>query len=282
MFRKISVICAVLLASSAISGCDSGTYSAEKRFWHASKDLNKLLQAPDKASPVEYQKIIDKFREITIRYPMWPNSAQAQFSIGQLYAMQGSVAKARDEFLVILKEHPENADLCSRALYMVAITYEAGDDTPKAIEALNRIMSDYPDTGTALQVPVHIAEYYKLKGKNDEASTAYAVAIDKYKKYISDNSKTYGALVTIDLLVTCFADQGKWAEALEYLDSVAAAHGDTLLAPKALFVAGAVYEQKTNQPDKAAANYRLIMEKYSNTPFAKLAEKQLEAINKSK
>ncbi|MFA5317223.1 MAG: tetratricopeptide repeat protein [Dehalococcoidales bacterium] len=282
MFRKLSVICAVVLVSAALGGCDSGTYSAEKRFWNASKDLNALLKAPDKASPVDYQKIIDKFREITIRYPMWPNSSQAQFNIGQLYAMQGSLAKSREEFLAIPKDYPDNKDLSSRALYMVALTYESADDWSNALETLNKITSGYPDTGTALQVPVHIAEYLKLKGRNDEASAAYVAALDKYKKYITDDPKTYGALVAIDLIVTCYADQGKWDEALDYLNSLIAAHEDKLVAPKALFVAGAIYEQKTNQPDKAIQNYRRILEKYSNTPFAKLAGNQLEALSKSK
>lgn len=272
----------MILSAIYLGGCDSGTYSAEKRFWQASKEFNVLLKAAEKASSVDYQKIIDKFREITIRYPMWPNSAQAQFNIGQLYAMQGTLAKSRDEFLLILKDYPDNKDLCSRALYMVAMTYEQADDWPKALESLNGIMSGYPDTGTAMQVPVHIAEYLKVKGKNDEASAAYASAIEKYKKYISDNPKTYGALVTIDLITTCYADQGKWNEALEYMEALVSGHEDLLLAPKALFVAGAIYEQKMDQPDKAIQNYRRILEKYPKTPFAQPAGKQIEALSKSK
>lgn len=282
MLKKALFLCVAVLSAVSFSGCDSGIYSAEKRFWQASKEFNALLKAKEKPSSVDCQKVIDKFREITIRYPMWPNSAQAQFSIGQLYAMQGSLAKGRDEFLLILKDYPDNKDLCSRALFMVAMTYEQAEDLPKALESLNKVMSDYPDTGTAMQVPVHIAEYYKVKGKNDEASAAYVSAIEKYKKYISDNPKTYGALVTIDLITTCYADQGKWDEALEYMESLVSGHEDSLLAPKALFVSGAIYEQKMNQPERAILNYRRIMEKYPKTPFAQLAEKQIEALNKSK
>ncbi len=282
MFRAAGLLFSVFLFAACLNGCDSTRYSAEKRFWHASRDFNKLLKSPEAASPVDYQRIIDKFREITIRYPMWPNSAQAQFNIGQLYAMQGNMAKGRDEFYAILKDYPENKDMCARALFMVALAYEKGDDWPKALEALNKITSDYPDTGIALQIPVHIAEYYKIRGKNEEASAAYASAIEKYRSVISKEPNTYAALAAVDLIVSCYADQEKWNEAVDYLGSLASSYGDLVLASKALFVEAAIYEQKLNMPDKAESNYKKIIDKYGNTPFAKPAENQLAALKKKK
>jgi len=272
----------VFIAVLIINGCDSGTYSAEKRFWHASKAYNKLIKAPEKATQVDYRKVIDSFREITIRYPMWLNSAQAQFNIGQLYAMQENLSKAKDEFGVILKDYSGNVDMCARSLFMTALIHEREDSWPKAREALDKITGSYPDTGTAFQVPIHIAEYYKIKGRNAEAEAAYAAALDKYKKVIKDNPKTYGAVITVDLIVTCYVDQEKWNEALDYLSGLVNDYSDTLLAPKAMFIKGAIYEQKLSRPDKARELYREIMQKYSKTPFAKAAQKQIEDLDKPK
>ncbi len=280
MPRTAGFLCAVFLFAACLGGCDSTRYSAEKRFWHASRDYNKLLKSQDTASAVDYQRVIDKFREITIRYPMWPNSAQAQFNIAQLYAMQGNMAKGKDEFYVILKDYPENKDMCARALFMIALAYEMGDDWPKALEELNRITVDYPETGIALQVPVHIAEYYKIKGKNEEASAAYSAAIEKYRNVISKEPNTYAALAAVDFIVSCYADQEKWNDAVDYLGSLASSYEDLVLAPKALFVEAAIYEQKLNMPDKAEINYKKIIEKYGNTPFAKPAKDQLAALKK--
>jgi len=282
MFKAAGYLCAVFLLTACLGGCDSTRYSAEKRFWHASRDYNKLLRSQDAVSPVDYQRVIDKFREITIRYPMWPNSAQAQFNIGQLYAMQGNLSKGRDEFYVILKDYPENKDMCAKALFMIAMSYEKGDDWPKALEAFNKITSGYPETGSALQVPVHIAEYYKLKGKNEEASAAYSAAIEKYRNVISKDPNTYAALAALALAVTCYAAQEKWNEAVDYLDSLVSSYGNLAIAPKALFVESIIYEQKLNMPDKAEINYKNIIEKYSDTPFAKLAENQLTVLKKTK
>ena len=282
MSKKAVFISLVFFAAAVLNGCDSGTYSAEKRFWHASRDFNQLMKAPDKATAVDYQKIIDSFREITIRYPMWPSSAQAQFNIGQLYAMQGNFSKARDEFQLILKDYQSNVDMCSRGLFAVALVYEREDNWPKAKEALDRIEKDYPETGTAVQVPLHIAEYYKVKGKNAEADAAYLAALDKYKNLIKNNSKTYGALVTVELVLSCYTDQEKWSEAVDYLGSLAVDYPETLLAPKAKFIQAAIYEQKLNQPEKSRELYDEIIKKYSKTPFADTAKQQLERMNKAK
>ena len=282
MLKKIVYMLLVFAVALILNGCDSGAYSAEKRFWHASKAYNKLMKASEKATQVDYQKVIDSFREITIRYPMWLNSAQAQFNIGQLYAMQGNLSKAKDEFGVILKDHSGNVDMCARGLFMIALIHEREDNWPKAREALDKITDSYPDTDTAFQVPIHIAEYYKIKGRNAEAEAAYSAALDKYKKAIKDNPKTYGAIVTVDLIVTCYVDQEKWNEALDYLSGLVSDYSDTLLAPKAMFIKGAIYEQKLSQPDKARELYREIMQKYSKTPFAKAAQQQIEGLNKPK
>ena len=276
---SIFLVFAVLLI---LNGCDSGIYSAEKRFWHASKAYNQLLKTAEKATTVDYQKVIDSFREITIRYPMWPNSAQAQFNIGQLYAMQGNLSKAKDEFGVISKGYPANVDMCAKGLFMIALICEREDDWPKAKETLDKITDSYPSSGTAFQVPIHIAEYYKIKGQNAEAEAAYAAALDKYKKIIKDNPKTYGAIMTVDLIVTCYVDQERWNEALDYLSGLVSDYSDTPLAPKGLFIKGAIYEQKFNQPDKARELYREVIQKYPKTPFAKAAQQQIESLSKPK
>jgi len=269
------LVVAVLLS---LTGCDSGTYSAEKRFWHASKEYSQLLKMSEKATPVDYQKVIDSFREITIRYPLWPNSSQAQFNIGQLYAMQGNLSKAKDEFAVILKDYPESVEICARSLFMTALIYEKEDNWARAKESLDKITDSYPNSGTALQVPIHIAEYYKIKKQSAEAEAAYAEALDKYKKFIKENPKTYEAVGILDLIVACYVDQEKWNEALVYLDSLVEGYSDTLLAPKALFIESSIYEQKLNNPEKARELYRQIISKYPKTPFAQIAQGQVNKL----
>jgi len=283
LLRFLLLAIAVLLP---LAGCDSGIYSAEKRFWHASRQYDSLMEkikdAPDAASAQDYQVLVDAFRQITIRYPDWANSARAQFYIGQLYAIQNNLPKAREEFGVILKEYPTNTDICATSLFTIAVIYEKEDNWEKAKEALDKVVKDYPDSGTAFQVPLYEAEHYKAKGQTAEADAAYAAAIDKYKKIISDSPKTYGALMAVDFAVACYADREKWTEAIEYLAALTRDYPDTLVAPKALFVTGAIYQDKLKQPEKALEYYNQIKDKYAKSIFAKPAQQLIDLINKPK
>lgn len=265
-----------------IAGCDSGNYSAEKRFWRASKEFNRLMQNLENATPQDYQKAIDLFREITIRYPLWPNSSRAQFHIGQLYVVQNNLPQARSEFEVILKEYPTNVDLCATALFTTGAIHERENNWDKAMETFNKLTSDYPTTYSALQVPLYIAQHYKNKGQAAETDAAYAAALDKYQKIIKDNSKTFGAVLAEDFAVACYANQKKWSEAVDYLDSLIRDYPDTLLAPKSLFTAGLIYQSQLNDSQKALEYYRKLIDKYPKSYLVKPAEKQIELINKPK
>ncbi|MBM3254109.1 MAG: tetratricopeptide repeat protein [Candidatus Omnitrophica bacterium] len=265
-----------------LTGCDTGIYSAEKRYWHASRKFNMLMQNLKNAKSQDYQTVIDAFREIPIRYPSWANSPKAQFNIGQLYAIQNNFPKARAEFEVILKEYPSNIDICATALFSIAAIYEKEEKQEKAIDTLNKLMSNYPNTYSALQAPLYIAQHYKNKAQAQEASVAYAAALKKYQKIIKDNPKTLGAVLAEDLAIACYADQGEWYEAIDYLDSLVRDYPDVPLAPKALFTIGLIYQDQLKQPQNALESYRKLINKYPQNPLVKPAEKQIELINKPK
>ncbi len=273
--RIVSLFLAIAIILS-LAGCDAGIYSAEKRFWRASKAFNRLMQDLEKAEAEDYQKVVDAFREITIRYPMWPNSPRAQFHIAQLYAVQNNLPQARAEFEVILKEYPTNADICATALFTIGVIYEKENNWEKTKESFNKLVSDYPNTYSAYQVPLYMAQYYKNKGQAAEA--AYAAALEKYQNIIKGNPKTFGAVVAVDFLVACYADQQKWNEAVAYLESLVNDYSDTALAPKALFTIGLIYQNQLNEPQKALEYYRKLIDKYPNNFLVKPAEKQIEQI----
>lgn len=284
-FRVLTnYICIFLSAALLISlaGCDAGVYSAEKRFWRASKAFNRLMQDLEKAEPEDYQKVVDDFREITIRYPMWSNSPRAQFHIAQLYAVQNNLPQARAEFEVILKDYPTNTDICATALFTIGVIYEKEDNWEKAKETFNKLASDYPNTYSAYQVPLYIAQYYKNKGQTADADAAYAAALERYQQIIKEHPKTFGAVIAGDFAVACYADQKKWEEAIAYLESLVSDYSDSQLAPKSLFTIGLIYQNQLNESQKALEYYRKLIDKYPKNFLVEPAEKQIESINKPK
>jgi len=55
-----------------------------------------------------------------------------------------------------------------------------------------------------------------------------------------------------------------------------------LVATKALFVTGAIYQDKLKQPEKALGYYQQIVDNYSKSVFAKSARQLIDLINKPK
>lgn len=279
--KYLAAVLAIILFFS-LSGCDGGIYSAEKRFWRALLKYNRLTQNVKEATHQDYHELINAFREITIRYPQWDNSAKAQLYIAQLYAVQNNLSKSRDEFGVILREYPDNQDICATALFNIAALYDKENDWEKARGFLDRVEKEYPDSGSAFQVPLYIAEHYKKKSEVFEMDAAYSAALDKYQQIIRKNPKTYGALMAVDFAVSCYGGRDKWEEAITYLSTLSNDYPDTLLAPKALFATGAIYQEKLGQSQRALGYYRQITEKYPNTNFAKSALQLMEKVNKVK
>lgn len=261
-----------------ISSCDSGTYSAEKRYWHASRAFNRLMQNLESATSEDYQKVIDTFREITIRYPLWSNTPRAQFHIAQLYAAQNNLPKARAEFETVLKEYPTNEDVCATALFYIGVIYEKEGKWEMALENFSKLTRDYPGVYSALQAPLYVAQHYKNKGQVAEAEAAYSSALAGYQKIIRDNPERFGAVVAEDFALACFVDQRKWNEAVGFLEGLARDYPDTFLAPKSLFSIGLIYQDQLNEPQKAVEYYRKLIDKYPSSFLVKPAEKQIEQI----
>lgn len=278
--QLISFLAIAILFS--IAGCDAGAYSAEKRFWNASREFDRLMRNVERARPEDYQKVIDAFRDITVRYPTWENSARAQFNIGQIYAIQNNFPQARAEFGVILEEYPVNVDICATALFATATIYEREDSWDKAKETLDKLIADYPNTYSALQAPLYIAQYYKRKAAVAEAEAAYEAALEKYKQIIKDNPKTFGAVLTVDFVVSCYGDRDMWNEAIDYLNGLAGDYADSPLAPKALFAIGLIYQNQLEEPKAALDYYRKLIDRYADNFLVKPAEKQIELITGSK
>ncbi|MFH0771233.1 MAG: tetratricopeptide repeat protein [Candidatus Omnitrophota bacterium] len=281
-WRKLACILLAVAFIFIVSGCDSGEYSAEKRFWLASLKYNRLMQNYKTAKPADFQEAVNAFREITIRYPFWFNSPKAQFYIGQLSAAQNDISKARDEFSVILKDYSSDKNMCASALFAIARLYEMEGDWNKAKEALEKITKDYSGTGTAFNIPLYIAEHHKKENHVEEANSAYSYALENYKKFVLNNSDKYGSLAALDFVLTCYADQEKWQEAADYLENLIRDYSNSPLAAKSLLMQGVLYQDKLSQPQKAKENYQKVIDKYPDTLFAKSAKQLTDLINKQK
>jgi tetratricopeptide (TPR) repeat protein len=90
----------------------------------------------------------------------------------------------------------------------------------------------------------------------------------------------YHGLADEILLRKCIAmeNQGKWAEAVVFLEDLMKYHADDILADDALFHLGNIFENHMEDKEKAIENYKKILFDYKGSLYTTEARKRLRAL----
>ncbi len=72
--------------------------------------------------------------------------------------------------------------------------------------------------------------------------------------------------------------QGKWQEAVSFLEKIVSQHSDDILADDALFQLGELYEKHLNDKEKAAEYYKKILFDYKGSLLTVEARKRFRAL----
>lgn len=259
-------------------GCSGGDYEAEKLYWKANKMYVKVLKDPQNAKPQDYENIIVAYQKIVFKFPRWVFAPRAQLTIGQLYAMQNDTVKAKAEYEKVLKHFPSDQNSCAGALFAIGKIYEFENKWDNALENYNKIVSDYPNTYAAFQVPLYIAQYYKSKGLEQKAQSAYKDAIAQYSKIIEEHPNTFAALTAQNFIIAALIEQQKWDEVLKNLRNLADSYPGTPVAAESLNTMAGIYANQLNQPEKGAEVLKELLEKFPQISAKELIEKKIETL----
>lgn len=72
--------------------------------------------------------------------------------------------------------------------------------------------------------------------------------------------------------------QGKWTEAVAYLEEIVTKYHDDILGDDAVFQLGEIYEKRLNNPDKAAEYYKKILFEFKGSLLTVEARKRFRAL----
>ncbi len=84
-------------------------------------------------------------------FPRLPQAAQAQFNIGASYYNQGKWNEARDAFLAVTTNYPQDADTNAQAFFKLGQTYEQLKQIDAAKKAYETVVQKYPTNFQATQ-----------------------------------------------------------------------------------------------------------------------------------
>ena len=176
--------------------------------------------------------------------------------------LQNNMPKAKAEFAEILEEFSQDVNTCASALFAIGKIYEGENNWNKALESYKKIVSDYPETYAAYQVPLYIAQYYKAKNMNKESEAAYKEAIEGYEKVIKEHPDTFASLTAQKFIIAALIEQKKWSKAAEYLQNQANSYPGTPLAVESLCKVAVIYQEELPSRWQAEAAYEKAVGEY--------------------
>ena len=282
--KKVILLFLIICFAAVNAGC-YGTYEAERQYWLANRQYERLLQSLNQASDESQRseiikdkapEVIISLRKITINYPFLPLSSQAMLLMANVYIIEARLDRAIKEYENIINEFPHMREQCASAMIALASIYKERGNWRSAEEIYENVISEYFDTQIGFQAPLLIARYYKSRAMNIEADKTYETAMNLYKEYINDNPDVPQASIALEQLVNCYSDQGEWLEAIRYLQNDIIEDSDSPLALQAMLITGTIYEVQFNNRDKAFEIYRQAVEKFPEDPMVSKIRDRLE------
>lgn len=100
---------------------------------------------------------IQRFTALIADYPNGRYTANAFYWLGELQLAQGDLELSRQAFVQVVNLFPDHAKVRD-ALYKLGVVYHRLDDSPRALEHLERVTADFPGSSAASLAQAYAAE----------------------------------------------------------------------------------------------------------------------------
>jgi len=229
-------------------------------FYRIGQIYQKQLKLPTRA--------IESYRKYIETYPGEANVKGTYFRIAQLYARQKDFSQAIKECQFLLNKYPKDNKLSPSAQLAIGAFYEEEGKWDRALPEYRKVLSDFPGTFSALQVPLQIARYYQTQKKTGEAKKAYGEARAYYEKLAAGKRNTPLGLAAAEFLANTYFSQKKWDEGIKALQKLVAVYPKTPRAVAAMFHIAEIYQVNLNRGEQAIRTYEGILKQYPQPDIA--------------
>lgn len=220
--------------------------------------------------------------------------AQVKMTLGDIYVLQNDIWSASLLYMQIDKDFKFETIGSEAKFKNARIFYYDGDFefAQSQLDILKQSTSKLI-ANDAMQLSVLITDNYGLDS-NFTAMYQFAQADllleqhryeDAFMKYDSIQREFPDHGLADEILfrkAKAFQEQGKWQEAIGYLEQLIKYHGQDILADDAVFQLGEIYEKRLNDPVKAADYYKQILFDYKGSLLTVEARKRYRALRGDK
>ncbi|MDD5120929.1 MAG: tetratricopeptide repeat protein [Candidatus Omnitrophica bacterium] len=270
--KNILLIALLIPVSLILSGCADDDYAIEKRYWRVKKQADKILANPHACPPNQLEKTVSALNSFSEKYPKSSLAVDAEFSIANLYIITKDYESGRAQLKKIIKKYEKSKELAAQSVFFIGNSYELEDKWPAALEQYKRILQNYPETVKGIEIPIYIAQHYKVKFEPDKMNAALQEAISHYKTMAARYPLTPMSY-TMDMLVAqCYSEMKDWQSTINTLNAMLKTYNGKVSLEEIMLNLSAIYSQKLDNPAKAIEILNVLIKEYPKSRYVNPAK----------
>jgi TolA-binding protein len=278
-FPVIKLI-AILCLCALLAGCGNDQYAIEKQYWQAQKQAEKIFRNPHASPPRELERVINQLNSFSQKYPKSNLAVEADFNIARLYIVKEEYDKARTQLKMLGNKYSIFAGVCSEALFMMGNSYEMQDKWNSALEQYKKIMELYPVTPRGLDIPIYIAQHYKVKYQPDKMIAAFQEAIKHYGALGNKYPNTPLAFRVDTLVAECYIALKDWQNAIATFNTIINNYKSKINVDGVMMDMALLYNRELKDRVKAKETLQRLIKEYPRSRLIKIATALLKELEK--
>ena len=271
----------IILAGLMLAGCGNDQYAIEKQYWQVRKQAEKILKNPHASPPNELERVVTSLNNFIQKHPKNNLAVEAEFNIARLYLVKEEFEQARKQLKSTINKYAQSDTIGAEATFLMGNSYEIEDKWNPALEQYKKIMQDYPRTVRALNLPIYIAQHYKVKYQPDKMIAAYQEAIGYYKALAEKYPNSELAYRAHTLVPACYIVLKEWQGAINSLNTIIEKYKGKVSLDGTLLDIALIYKNELKDKIKAKEALEQLLKDYPKSKLIKTATAILKELAKN-
>ena len=263
-----------------LAGCGNDQYAIEKQSYQVQKQAEKIFKNPHASPPQELERAVNLLNSFINKYPKNNLTVESEFTIARLYIVKEEYDKARAQLKMLINKYSGSKDICAEATFSMGNSYEIEDKWGLALQEYRKVMQEYPTTLRGFDIPVYIAQHYKVKYQPDKMITAYQEAIGHYTSLAGKYPNTPLAYNAHTLVAQCYVAMKDWQNAISSLKTIIDNYKGRVNLDGVMMDMAMIYNKELKDKVKAKEILERLIKEYPRGRLINLAKALLKELEK--
>jgi len=280
MKKIISIL--ILATLIPLAGCGVDQYAIERQYYRAKKQAEKIFKNPHATPPNELARVVAILDGFTTKYPKSRLAMDAQFTIAGLYTITEEFEHARAQLNKMLTVYSKAPAICAEAMFRLGNTFELENKWDSALAQYKKTIREYALTVRGLELPVYIAQHYKVKFQPDKMMGAFREAISHYNTLVQEYSGSPLAYKCQTVVAQCYLAMKEWLGAIDTYESIIKNYKNKIKMDGALFTISVLYSRQLKDNVKAREALERLIAEYPKSKFVGPAQAVIKKLTEAK